>query len=262
MNNALRILLGKDLVVLDGDGTLYIGSRPLPGAREFIRFLDEHGKRYVIMTNNSSFSKEHHIKRLRRILGRFFSYDEVFISTEAAIEYLYETGVRRVYALGTPEFIHDLVSSGIHHDPERPEIVVIAFDKTLTYGKLVRAVRHIMAGTPYIVVNPDILCPTDRGYIPDTGSIWALIRTATGKDPMAVTGKPSSLFLNYMLRKLSVRPSDAVIIGDRLYTDIAMANENGVTSILVLTGETKIEDLVNSRYRPTFVVNTLIDLLK
>lgn len=221
MNEALKLILSKELIILDGDGTLYIGSKSLPGAREFVRFLDKSRKGFVVMTNNSSFSKEHHIKRLGRVLGRRFSEDEVFISTEAAIEYLREINVRRVYALGTPEFIQDLVRSGITHDPESPEVVVIAFDKTLTYGKLVRAVRHIMNGTPYVVVNPDVLCPTDRGYIPDAGSIWALIRTATGKEPMAVMGKPSNLFLNYMLRRLGVKPSDAVIIGDRLYTDIA-----------------------------------------
>ena len=262
MNDALRMVLSKELVILDGDGTLYIGSRPLPGAREFIRFLDDHGKRFVIMTNNSSFSKDHHIKRLRRILRRDFSSNEVFVSTEAAIEYLVEHRIRRVYALGTPEFIQDLMRLGIIHDIENPELVVIAFDKTLTYGKLVNAVRHIMAGVPYIVVNPDMLCPTDKGYIPDAGSIWALIRAATGKEPIAITGKPSKLFLNYMLRKLNVKPTEVVIIGDRLYTDIAMANENGIDSILVLTGETKAEDLINARYRPTFVINTLNDLLK
>ncbi len=158
MNEAIRLVLSKELIILDGDGTLYIGSKPLPGAREFIRFLDEHGKRFVVMTNNSSFSKEHHIRRLGRILRRRFSLNEVFVSTEAAIEYLRELGVRRVYALGMPEFIQDLIRSGITHDPGNPEVVLIAFDKTLTYGKLVRAVRHIMSGVPYIVVNPDVLC--------------------------------------------------------------------------------------------------------
>ncbi|MDG6929276.1 MAG: HAD-IIA family hydrolase [Nitrososphaerota archaeon] len=253
-------VMEKKVMIFDGDGTLYIDTKKTPGAAAFLDYVAGAGKKFAIMTNNSSYSKRRHMKRIGRTLGRTLGDDELFVSTEAAADYLQAGGMGRAFIVGTPDCVEDFRLRGVRFEEDDPDAVVIAFDRTLTYGKVRRAAGLIMKGKPYILTNPDMVCPTKGGYIPDAGSIAAMIKSATNKEPMAVTGKPSKIFLDHVLRELDAESSECVMFGDRVYTDIAMANDAGVLSVLLLTGETKAKDVRGTR-GPDIVIDSFGDLL-
>jgi HAD superfamily hydrolase (TIGR01450 family) len=255
----LKRIMEKDLMIFDGDGTLYIDTTTTPSAGAFLDYLVKEGKRFVIMTNNSSYSKGHHMERIGKVLGRKLKAKELYVSTEEAANYLRNNGVTRAFILGTPECVEDFHIYGVDSERKDPDVVVVAFDKTLTYAKVRKASNLISDGKPYIVTNPDLVCPTRGGHIPDAGSILAMIRSATNAEPLAVTGKPNTIFLDYVLGDLGVKRSECVIFGDRIYTDIAMANDAGVLSVLMLTGESRMENR-NDRYRPDLIVPSFDEL--
>ncbi len=138
---------------------------------------------------------------------------------------------------------------------------MVAFCRTLTYRKLAKATGLIRKGVPYIATNPDVLFPVDKGYIPDTGAILALIKAATGVEPSAILGKPNMLMLEHALSMKGIKLEEAVLFGDRLHTDIEMANMAGITFVLVLTGETKSLN-GDEPYRPDFVISSLKDIIE
>ncbi|MGC8558988.1 MAG: HAD-IIA family hydrolase [Nitrososphaeria archaeon] len=261
MRTIQELFNSKDLFLLDGDGTMYIGNRPTPGAREFLLFLDRIGKRHIIITNNSSYSTSQHARRISKILNYRVKDNDVLVSTSVTIKYILDRGIRSVYALGMPAFREEVKRHGIRLDYLHPELVLIAFDRTLTYRKLSVVTKLIMSGVPYIATHPDILCPVTNGYIPDIGAILAFIETATGKRPEAILGKPNRLMVDYALEMAKTSIDRAVLFGDRLYTDIRMANEAGMTSVLVLTGETK-EVERSSSYSPDFIIGSFDEIMK
>ncbi len=258
---SIKDLFQKDLFLLDGDGTLYVGSKPTPKAGAFLKLLEGKGKRYMIITNNSSYSTTQHAKRISKILKHKVRKSQVIVSTSVAVNYLLRKGVSSVYALGVPAFKQELKLKGIKLKYRNPELVLVGFDKTLTYRKLTLATRLIMSGIPYIATHPDILCPVANGYIPDIGAILAFLEAATGKKPEAIVGKPNRLMIDYALEVAKTSIDRTVLFGDRLYTDIKMANEVGMDSVLVLTGETKTLDM-HSQYRPSLIINSFEDILK
>lgn len=260
LNQLIDMLEEKRLFLMDGDGTLYIGNRPTEGAKEFLTFLDNNGKNYIIVTNNSSYSRKEHAARISKILRHRISIDKVLVSTQVTVRYLKENGVVTVYALGVPSFKRELLASHIKLSSINPQMVVVAFDKTLTYGKIACAARLIRKGTPYIVTHPDVVCPTEKGYIPDAGSILAMIRAATNVDPIVIIGKPNRLMLDYILDTTGFELKDTVLFGDRLYTDIKMAVEANIRSVLVLTGEAGYNSK-KMKYRPDFIVTSLKSLI-
>ncbi|MEM0097269.1 MAG: HAD-IIA family hydrolase [Conexivisphaerales archaeon] len=255
----LKALEEKELFIIDADGTLYVGNTPTPKAREFLKLLDKMGKKHMIMTNNSSYSTYQHAARMSRILGYRVRRSGLLVSTNVAVKYIKDNGFKSVHALGVPAFKDELKRNGIKLSLNYPELVVIAFDKTLTYRKLSIITKLIMDGIPYIATHPDILCPVNAGYIPDIGAILAFVKTATGKEPQAIVGKPNRMMVDYALTIAGTGVERSVLFGDRLYTDIKMANEVGMTSVLVLTGETKNPN--EGKYRPDFVINTFKDIL-
>jgi HAD superfamily hydrolase (TIGR01450 family) len=168
-------------------------------------------------------------------------------------------GLTKVYIVGTPEFISDLKDNGIDLTDEAPEAVIIGFDTTLTYDKLRKATHFINQGIKYYMTHADLVCPTPDGYIPDAGSFLALIETATNKKPEEILGKPSRRLIENILRHERVDKSEAVMFGDRLYTDIRMANENGILSVLMLTGDSSINDVRNSKVKPNFIFEDFLE---
>jgi len=247
------------LFLLDMDGTVYLGSRLLPGSLDFLRYLGETGRDHLFLTNNSSRNANYYAEKLTRF-GWPAKPDEVLTSGEATALYL--GGLKpsaRVYLLGTPDLEQEFAAHGFILTDEKPDYVVLGFDMTLTYDKLVRACDLIRAGVPFIATHPDFNCPTETGYIPDCGAMIALITASTGVTPQVI-GKPNRQIIDAMFRKKPVARSQVAMVGDRLYTDIVMGHNAGVASILVLSGEAKRGDIDAAPVKPDFVMSGLAEL--
>lgn len=178
------------------------------------------------------------------------------------IKYVKETFADpKVFLLGTKALEQDFTDNGIRLADDDPDIVIAGFDTTLTYDKLSKACSFIREGCVFLATHPDFNCPTESGFIPDCGAICALITASAGKAPKSL-GKPYTETLEYLLEHFGCEKDKMVFIGDRLYTDIAIGANHNVTSVLVLTGETKLSDLEESEIKPDLVVNRLYDLVE
>ena len=235
-------LKNKKLFVFDMDGTIYLGERVFPEAVEFIKRLRKEGKRVLFFTNNASHSPEFYAKKLAR-LGFEPRSGEIMTSGDVTVAFLKkERAGKRVYLVGTSDLISSFEKSGIAlTDGKSADIVVTSFDTSLTYEKLSNACRLIMNGAEYLSTHPDLNCPTEDGFIPDSGAISAFVTASTGVTPRYF-GKPYADTMEMICSVTGVDKNDAAVIGDRLYTDIAIGKRSGVTAILVLTGETKKSD--------------------
>ncbi|QHW34516.1 TIGR01457 family HAD-type hydrolase [Paenibacillus rhizovicinus] len=228
-DNHLRGLL------IDLDGTLYHGGRMIPGADAFIRMLREEEIRYLFVTNNSSATPEAVADRLNG-MGIPAVPEDVCTSAQAAAAYIAEQiPGARVHAVGEIGLTTALLAAGLKLDDERPELVVQGIDRELTYDKIAGAVRHIRNGAQYILTNPDLLLPSDNGLIPGAGSISAVIRAASGVQPVVI-GKPSAIQMRFALQRLGLEPQETWVIGDNPATDIAAGHAVDCPSVLVLTG--------------------------
>ena len=242
--------------MLDMDGTIYVGETLLPGARRFIDTLDRLGRNYVFFTNNSSRDAAQYQRKLRR-MGIRTPRDRIVTSGTATALYLSGLGESvRAYVLGVPSFEREMERAGIVLTDSDPEYVVLGFDKTLTYQKLEKACFFLQAGAKFVAAHPDIVCPTERGNIPDIGSMIAMIKAATGVSPKII-GKPYRTMVDMALRRMNAERSEAAIIGDRLYTDIRMGKRAGITTVLVLSGETKRHQVHTSKWKPDHVFPSL-----
>lgn len=250
--------------LLDMDGTFYLGNRILPGALDLMRYLADSGRKHLFFTNNSSCSASYYAAKLQR-LGWTALPQEVLTSGEATVLYLIRQKAKaKVYLLGTPELEHEFTSAGLYLTDQEPDFVVLGFDKTLTYSKLENACRLIKSGVPFIATHPDINCPTEDGYIPDCGAMIELVKASTGVSPYII-GKPHPEIIRSAFAKVSCSPEQMAVVGDRIYTDIATGRNAGITSILVLSGETKRGDLADAQITPDFVfenVGELADALR
>lgn len=253
-------------VVLDLDGTIYKGHRLFETTLPFLNLLRELGITRTFLTNNPSRSVEDYLEHLRSF-GIQAGPDELYTSAQATIEHLRRTypGSRRLFALGTPSMFREFARAGFEllaESPDaEPEAVVVGFDPTLTYSRLCRAAWWIQRGKPFIATNPDRICPTDEPtLLVDCGSICAALQVATGKAPDAVLGKPDPAMLEGILRQHKLRPEQVAMVGDRLYTDMAMARRAGVAGVLVLTGETTAEAAARATPAPDLVVPSLKEL--
>jgi len=228
--------------LLDLDGTIYLGDRIIPGALEFLRYLQDREIQYRFFTNNSSRSSHEYLAKLTG-MGLPVDSEQILTSGQAAVRYLRRIGGSpTVYLVGTPSLHDEFRQESIAISDSNPDYVVLAFDTTLTYEKLVLACRFIEKGVPYIATHPDRVCPAEDGNLPDCGALTALIETATGVKPEAVTGKPDPIMVELALEGFSGEKDEVALVGDRLYTDIQMAANAGIHSILVLTGETQPAD--------------------
>ena len=242
-------------VAFDLDGTIYLSSELLPGALELVEALATAGVPYLFATNNSSKTGAQYVDHLGS-LGLRVSRREVLTSNDAAIAYLRGTALRRPYLLATPAVEAEYRSEGIEPADDRPDSVLLTFDTTLSYDKLRRASDLIRAGLPYFATHPDLVCPTPSGPIPDCGAFAALLHAATGAYPV-VLGKPEATMAGAIRARLGVATGTVAFVGDRLYTDVRMANEHGFLAVLTLTGEATRADLVASPHVPDLVVDDL-----
>jgi NagD protein len=248
--------------VLDLDGTFYLGGRLLPGALEFIGRLESTGRRFVFLTNNSSKSAAEYVEKLAE-MGLAVAESQLVTSGGATVDYLRRRHAgKSAFLLGTPALRAEFSAAGITLEDNAPDLAVTAFDTTLDYEKLCRLCGFVRAGLPYIATHPDYNCPTESGPIPDIGAIHAFVNASTGRMPDVIIGKPSREIIDFACEKAGARPEETAVIGDRLYTDIACAkNVPGLTGILVLTGETKLEELKSSPIRPDMVFGSLGEMV-
>jgi HAD superfamily hydrolase (TIGR01450 family) len=189
------------------------------------------------------------------------SKDQIYNSTLATIAYMKNHNISKIYTLGTKEFNDELIGHGFEITENDPDLIVVAFDTSLTYQKLKKATLLIQNGIEYVATHPDKVCPTLEGFIPDTGSFIALLITATNKKPKHIFGKPNPNIITSLLDKYKVNPQDAIIFGDRIYTDIKMGKNCNLTTALMLTGESKIQDIIQYDINPDFIFKDLNETL-
>jgi len=252
-------------VALDLDGTVYLGGRLFKSTKPLLGLLDELGVGYTFLTNNPSRSTAEYLAHLRQV-GIEASSGQLYTSTQATIEYLraHWPGVRRLFVLGTAGLCQDLEAAGLTLLPDDagacPDAVLVGLDSTLTYARLCRAAWWIKQGKPYFATNPDRVCPTDEPTVlVDCGSITAALKEATGCAPKAVLGKPDPAMLEGIMRRHSLRPENLAMVGDRLYTDMAMARRAGAVGGLVLCGATTAAQAQREQPPPDFIFPTLAE---
>lgn len=259
----MRELKEKKYFLLDMDGTIYLGDEIIDGAKEFLEKLKESQKKYLFLTNNSSKSKLDYVEKLKR-LGIDSEEKEIFTSGDATIIYLNKIKKNaKVFLLGTKALEEEFKKCGfqiVKKRGEKIDFVVLGFDTTLTYEKLWIACDYILEGVQYIATHPDFVCPLPGGKVmPDVGSIIELIKGTTGKEPLII-GKPYKYIVDAVLEKYKLEKKEIAIVGDRLYTDIRTGIENGLASVLVMSGETNKKMLKNTKFIPDYIFNSVKDI--
>ena len=260
-NPSIELLREKRLFVFDMDGTIYRGGDIFDYAIRFIHNLRRAGKRVLFCTNNSSTSTEVYVENLTR-MGFAPTADEIMSSADATEAYLkaHHAG-QLIYLIGTEQMQKQFRERGFRLATGREEavdVVVSSPDTELTYQKVKDGCRFIAAGATFLSTHPDINCPTDYGFMPDSGAIAALIISSTGVTPRYL-GKPSAAMMALIEEKTGISRGEACIFGDRLYTDIALGTRNGAASVLVLTGEGTLAEVAATpdEDKPTFVFPSL-----
>lgn len=251
--------------LLDMDGTIYLGNKLIDGAKEFLESLKQKNIKYLFLTNNSSKNKDRYVEKLNN-LGIKANREDVFTSGEATTIYLnnIKKGAK-IFLLGTKDLEEEFENAGFELIKERGQdidFVVLGFDTSLTYEKLWIACEYIAENKTYIATHPDFNCPLDGGkFMPDVGSMIELIKASTGKSPIII-GKPSSHIIDAIINKYKLKKEELAMVGDRLYTDIRTGIDNGLTSVLVLSGETTKDMLEDTIYKPDYIFNSVKELKK
>ena len=251
---------GIKAVFLDLDGTIYLGDSLIDGALDFLGRLEERGIKRYFLSNNSSKSVEQYVEKLRD-LGIDADKDEVLLSTHDLISWLSKKEVTSTFLVGTEGMRSMLEEEGIETSSEQPEFVVLGYDTEISYEKLATASIHLHEGVQLVASHPDMVCPSPRGGLPDTGAYMSLFKATTGVGPVHVCGKPNKGMILHKVEDLGLKPSECCMVGDRLYTDIEMADRAGVYGILVLSGEASVDDVEEGELRPSLVVDSVAELL-
>jgi HAD superfamily hydrolase (TIGR01450 family) len=253
-------------MALDMDGTIYSGGTLFQSTLPFLALLGELGIGHTFLTNNSSKSSNDYLARLRNI-GIAATPDQLYTSTQATIEHLrgQMPAVRRLFVLGTASMSRELEEAGFvltaDNASDEPDGVLAGFDTELTYPRLCRAAYWISKGKTFVATHPDRVCPTDQPTVlVDCGALCAALEQAAGRAPDVVLGKPDPCMLRGILSRHALAPKQLAMVGDRLYTDMAMAHRAGALGVLVLTGEATAAQGANHSPAPDLVVSGLAEL--
>ena len=259
-----QILASKKLFLFDMDGTLYLGDRLFDFTKPLLREIRRIGGKYLFMTNNSSKSVADYIKKLEK-LGISSTREDFITSSQATAYYLHKHHQgQRLYVCGTESLKEELRGEGfeVTEKVEDTDCIVMGFDTELTFQKL-HDVSYLLLTRelPYIATNPDLVCPTEFGSVPDCGSVCGMIFNATGKRPVVI-GKPSPLMPQLAMDRLGYGKEETCVIGDRIYTDVKSGLNAGITGILVMSGETTPEILAESQDKPHLVLESAKEILE
>lgn len=252
----------KTLYLLDMDGTIYNENEIFDGTLEFLEEIERRGGQYVFITNNSSKSVEDYVQKVRA-MGIKAEYENFYTSGQATAMYLKENYPNQVvYCMGTKSLIKELREAGMEvvtEVDERAGVVLLGFDTENTSEKIRNTCIMLGRDVAYLATNPDLVCPVSFGYIPDCGSMSIMLKNATGKEPFFI-GKPEPIMVNCVLKKLNCKREDAVIVGDRLYTDIKTGANAQVDTICVLSGEASMEDILHGEVEPTYIFKSVKEI--
>lgn len=248
----------KRLFLLDMDGTIYLDDDLFDGTLDFLNYVRSVGGRYMFLTNNSSKSVDKYIEKLAR-LGIASTKEDFLTSTNATIVHLKKKNYHKIYGFGTTTFRQQLLEAGLpitDHLEDDIDCLCMGFDTELSFKKLEDACILLGRGVDYVATNPDWVCPTWYGSVPDCGSVSQMLFNATKRMPLFI-GKPQSAMVELALAESGYAPEAAAIIGDRLYTDIACGINAGISAIFVLSGEGTMEDLKTSDVQPTHIYENI-----
>ena len=249
------------LFLLDMDGTIYLDNELFDGVIEFLEYIKSIGGKYIFLTNNSSKSVNKYIEKLDS-LGIRSTENDFLTSTDATILYLKKKTYNKIYALGTTSFKEQLREANLPITDKLEDgidCLCMGFDTELTFKKLEDACILLGKNVDYIATNPDWVCPTWYGYVPDCGSVSEMLYNATKRRPIFI-GKPEPTMAQLAMEKNGFTPEETALIGDRLYTDIACGVNAKVNSIFVLSGEGTLEDVEKSDVKPDFIYNNIKEL--
>ena len=253
------------LYLFDMDGTLYLGSRLYDFTIELLQEIKRTGGKYLFITNNSSKSVNDYVKKLAA-MGIQATREDFMTSSQATAYYLHKHHEgQRLYVCGTESLKEELRSEGftVTTNIDEVDCIVMGFDTELTFQKL-HDVSYLLLTRPelpYIATNPDLVCPTEFGSVPDCGSVCGMIYNATGKRPVVI-GKPSSLMPELAMDKLGISKEQTCVVGDRIYTDVKSGLNAGCVGILVMSGETTYEILAQSPDKPHLVLESAREILE
>ena len=257
-------LKNVQLFLFDMDGTLYLGNRLYDFTVQLLETIKKKGKRYVFVTNNSSKSVEDYVKKLA-LLGIAANRDDFLTSSQATAYYLNKNHKgARLYVCGTESLKAELKSDGFQVTEvlEDVDVIVMGNDTELTFKKLEDVCKLLLSRElPYIATNPDYVCPTEFGSVPDCGSICDMIYNSTGKRPLVI-GKPQALMPQLAMEKYNVKSNETAVVGDRIYTDVKSGLNAGAVSVLVMSGETTEDILKASTDKPNIVLKDAGEILK
>ncbi len=259
-----ELLRSKKLYLFDMDGTLYLGNRLYDFTLELLDTLKRTGRRYLFMNNNSSKSVEDYILKLKN-LGIEATREDFITSSQATAYYLKKHFPNhRLYVCGTRSLKKELEREGfaVTETLEDVDCIVMGFDTELTFQKLEDVSRLLLTreNIPYIATNPDYVCPSEFGSVPDCGSVCDMIFNATGKRPVVI-GKPSPLMPELAMAEHGYSKEETAVVGDRIYTDVKSGLNAGITGILVLSGETTREILAASEDKPHLVLEDASEII-
>lgn len=257
-------LADKKLFLFDMDGTIYEEDRLFDGTLEILKKITDKGGRYVFITNNSSKSVKDYIDKVNR-MGIEADEENFFTSAQATVLYLKENFPGAVvYCQGTQSLVDELKSQSIEvvcQVSQEAKVVLVGFDTELTSEKLRNTCEMLGKDVAFIATNPDLRCPVSFGYVPDCAAICTMLEFATGRKPVYI-GKPEPTMVDIVRRKYGYTKDETIVIGDRLYTDIASGLNAEVTAVCVLSGEATVDDIIGGQIKPTYTLNSVKDMVE
>ena len=260
------MLRDKKLFLFDIDGTIAVGDRLYEGSRELLDYIERNGGKIFYITNNSTKSGSDYVEKFRSCFQLTAANEQFITSGYMTLQFLLDQyRDKKIYVMGTASFLQELRKNGLHiTEKAEPDIacIVVAYDSELTYAKLTETCRALtLTKAPFYATNPDLCCPIDFGYVPDCGSICKMLEASTHRTPIYL-GKPNPAMVKLCMERSGFSPEQTLVIGDRLYTDIACGIHANVDTCVVLTGEASREDLKNTEFPPTFCFPSVTELYK
>ena len=255
--------MGKKLICLDMDGTVYLGDHLFKGAKETFEYFKQNDISFVFLTNNSSHSLPFYVNKIKK-MGIECNEDNFYSSIDTTIKYLKDQNVKTLYVLGVKTFKDELRKHFTlieNYQEQLPDVTLASFDTELVYDELKTACLFIQRGSKFVATNMDYRCPIEDGlYIPDCGGLCKWIEMCTDKKPLFL-GKPEPTMIFQVMEKFGVSKEETMIVGDRYYTDIVAGLNAGVDAVAVLSGETTLEEFANAERKPTYIIDSIADLV-